>query len=1088
MRCNAFVKLVTASCVFSAVGLTSMMGRAQDPTPTANWVNIKSPAFGAYGDGKHDDTAAIQAAIDYAFNNNLSAVYCPAGTYKVSNTIWLDPPNNERAITWTGTGYISGTSLYISSTITGAFSGVQAYVTGTGVTAATVVTAGMSSPYTVNNSQTVGSSGSPIALSATTPSAAPQFSFTMSFFGDPSGEGASFIGCHIEPTFNNAIAFVIGPGQYLRVSDVALSGYNSGASTYRGNLPPSGVGFGVTCNSGGTHATLFEQTAADYFYAGYKTCALGNGSLSDANSWRKVEASNDYYGIYVSGTQAYIDDIIEPQLYGNTIAIENGYSKQIQVLGGILSSASVSNSFPISSVTVTPGSTCGSTNLCVQATLTNDGYIPNVYNAYAILTQHYGLIPFTLTSWKAGTGVINLQATNSWLYTNYGSNSYWDNNRIQTELAAATTLYAAEQTYMAHGPGVVLDGVHLENPGACAALFVGQSAWTGQTSSQIRNVFFNYDPTTTGTAGSAQYYCQLAFPFIADYGGGPIKLSGGNWSQTGAGQTASPYLLDLLPLSTLSGEQLSENGIYPRFNVRFGDPQAFGQVAQPSSGINYQQIATVARATGRWDADYFLPTATAGKYAAVAPVSAMGEAQSDYCGNEPCPWAVPNLSPTLFGLVCPGTISGGATQAAAITCSGSLGALGTYPPIPCRTVFKSVDWNTTAHTAPGNGAAGPLFRRSASCPGWSYGQNLTDSVVAPAAAVINGSISTSGSPITWNTSTAVNMSFSNNSLTATQSGAPYTYANAVATSACAGATKPYFQEVFNAAGNTVYDAFGAANSTWVITGQLGDTTKSWGIYGDGTIHVNGNTLTTLSRPGVGTVVQIAMDETASPTKVWIKVGTAAWNGVTGAVPGDANGISLTGLVSTGGLYPGVTTLEQNDSAAATFKNGTVPAGFTSCDPNLPTLTMNSVSSGTVAVGQLITGSGVSAGTYITGGSGTSWAVNNAQTVSSEVMSLYAPVTWNYDRGSSDLYLDVNTLSWMFPGLGISIDPGDGGGARPYTVTGVYPALGYVTVIYAGKASGNAGGNSVGLQGPNSQVYSCASACTIGQAPFAWTAY
>ena len=70
MTLKALVKLLTASFVFSAVVLTSIIGRAQIPTPTANWVNIKDPKFGAIGDGSHDDTAAIQAAIDYAFANN----------------------------------------------------------------------------------------------------------------------------------------------------------------------------------------------------------------------------------------------------------------------------------------------------------------------------------------------------------------------------------------------------------------------------------------------------------------------------------------------------------------------------------------------------------------------------------------------------------------------------------------------------------------------------------------------------------------------------------------------------------------------------------------------------------------------------------------------------------------------------------------------------------------------------------------------------------------------------------------------------------------------------------------------------------
>ena len=69
---------------------------------------------------------------------------------------------------------------------------------------------------------------------------------------------------------------------------------------------------------------------------------------------------------------------------------------------------------------------------------------------------------------------------------------------------------------------------------------------------------------------------------------------------------------------------------------------------------------------------------------------------------------------------------------------------------------------------------------------------------------------------------------------------------------------------------------------------------------------------------------------------------------------------------------------------------------------------------------------------------------------------------------------------MFPGLGISINNGGAGQYCEIVASGNYPYLGYVTVIWAGSVSGGL------LQG--SGVYSCSSGCTIGQAPFAWTAY
>jgi hypothetical protein len=82
-----------------------------------------------------------------------------------------------------------------------------------------------------------------------------------------------------------------------------------------------------------------------------------------------------------------------------------------------------------------------------------------------------------------------------------------------------------------------------------------------------------------------------------------------------------------------------------------------------------------------------------------------------------------------------------------------------------------------------------------------------------------------------------------------------------------------------------------------------------------------------------------------------------------------------------------------------------------------------------------------------------------------------PITYRGKSGTSVVYLDANTMNWMFPGLTISsmVIP---------TRLRVYLSFGYVSVIYAGNPAGGLLQNS----------YSCSSGCTIGQAPYAWTVY
>jgi hypothetical protein len=65
------------------------IGRGIVAVPSTDVVNVKDARFGATGDGIADDTAAIQAAIDFAVQNNVYWVYLPVGTYRTSDTLHI---------------------------------------------------------------------------------------------------------------------------------------------------------------------------------------------------------------------------------------------------------------------------------------------------------------------------------------------------------------------------------------------------------------------------------------------------------------------------------------------------------------------------------------------------------------------------------------------------------------------------------------------------------------------------------------------------------------------------------------------------------------------------------------------------------------------------------------------------------------------------------------------------------------------------------------------------------------------------------------------------------------------------------------
>ena len=650
--------VVTASAIVNAQGY--------------RLINIKDPAFGAKGDNTTDDTAAIQAAIDYAYTNHFQGIFCPSGQYKISGAgnaiLYLDPPSNLRS-NW-------------------------------------------SSP--------------------------PLFQFSLALIGQE-GFGISnqtrAEGCQLLAQSNNNVAFIVGPGQHMKVSDVAVIGPNN---AYRGNQSSTGIGIGIAGSNGGAHDTTIENVHVENFYTGMATNANNGCCLSDSNSFIHPDILNAAVGISLAGTQAYIDRIDFPVITA-TVGIKGTFSKSVLVTGGNISAGqSAATSFSVSgtgSFTQPGGNDFQFTTVLSPC---GDSNVPNVYTAWTIPTTNWGVVPATLVSWNAGTCTATLHVDQDWRFSISDNNNI--TSSIEAEITAAPTFYAAERLYVFWGDGITAENIHIENPVGCTTLFFANQVWNGLNSNKIVSPFFNYDPALTAfgpafgpnAAQLAEFYCQKAFPFIEQtpHDGSRLEIDGGTYGAP-TNDPPSPLLIRAGAYGRfLKARALNQIGL---LNLQVSGDD-FG--AAPSSEANI--LETQANGLGEWDENYFLPPKLIrvlhGSNAMTNLFHEGGFAVPHF-GWRAAPGIQPEMRPDIYSTV-----------------SGALGALGTYPPIDCQTLYRvGVAWNTGAV------ATGNMFARSAHCPGYSYGQNLDDSTVGTNTAVVTGSISTTTLTVSAVTSGALHV-------------------------------------------------------------------------------------------------------------------------------------------------------------------------------------------------------------------------------------------------------------------------------------------------------------------------------------------
>ena len=75
------------SLILCAVPLVAAASEEEFVGPFASWLDVQRD-YGAVGDGKIDDTAALQRGLDDIREHKKACVlYLPAGTYRITRTL-----------------------------------------------------------------------------------------------------------------------------------------------------------------------------------------------------------------------------------------------------------------------------------------------------------------------------------------------------------------------------------------------------------------------------------------------------------------------------------------------------------------------------------------------------------------------------------------------------------------------------------------------------------------------------------------------------------------------------------------------------------------------------------------------------------------------------------------------------------------------------------------------------------------------------------------------------------------------------------------------------------------------------------------
>lgn len=370
------------------------------------------------------------------------------------------------------------------------------------------------------------------------------------------GEGRTTL----RPTFDNAAAIWIGPGDGCRVEDINLI---AGVSVRHPKLHNSAhTGFAISGGAGGSLRAHLSRCTASGFYTGFSAGA-NNGAQAESNFWDDCVALSCYYGFDIGKSSNSVVNQLNRCQATATFCVRSG--TEALVTGGewghTLRPAKYAS---VSAVSASSGSTGGLFTFTATIASPDANWADGVYNCAVVQLPHFGNVPLNITAFNAGTSVATFQTDTSWINAYYYRTdlNLHTGTDFDTELAAATHIYACERITIFEGP---LDVTNWRIEVQTSAKVMSVSL-DPRHHAKLRGGFWNGDLSlmsnySAATDNYAHSLAQQSFPFI-DHSGGVLTIED-NAFYNDPFNTTDSVILDFTATSLSNGHvDWSNSDIY----------------------------------------------------------------------------------------------------------------------------------------------------------------------------------------------------------------------------------------------------------------------------------------------------------------------------------------------------------------------------------------------------------------------------------------------------------------------------------------------------------------------------------------------